>query len=386
MDKELCILPFVGLYIRADGNIYPCETVAWENDNYYLGNLETHTLEEAWNALPMRKLRQKILRTGTCELSTPQKNSCMYLINYKLYEDTYKEFMSKVKEDGTYPFNLQVLFLERSNLCNLKCVYCCETSSSIWEKEKGVTVKKVPEELYDSKLSPYLVKLRELFLSGGEPVIHPYNYKILRFLKKANPNLRLGMATNLTYSFEKYREFFDLYSSFKESKVFCSVDLGGKQFEAIRVNSKWDIVLANLKELKKLNLKIYFNSVISILNIPYIKQFHQEMINEKIIDIDSIRYLTLKGPECMDLRHLTEDKKREYKIYILSYYAFLKAQELKKENIDLYPTNKLPSETIDLIYNFLLEKPSTSRRVDYRAELVNYISRDTLERLFLKTL
>jgi radical SAM protein with 4Fe4S-binding SPASM domain len=376
----------VGLYIRADGNIYPCESVAWESDAFCLGNLETHTLEQAWNAKPMKRLRQKIIRTGTCELSTPQKNSCMYLINFKLYEDTIKELMSKVGEDGTYPFNLQLLFLERSNICNLKCVYCCETSSSIWEKENGVVTRKVPEELYDSKLSPYLVHLKELFLSGGEPVIHPYNYKILKFLKKANPKVRLGIATNLTYSYEKYKDFFELYSSFAESKIFCSIDLNGERFEAIRINSKWDTVLLNLKELKKLNLKIYFNSVVSILNIPYIKQFHQEMINEKIIDVDGIRYLTLKGPECMDLRHLDEKKKQEYKIFILSYYAFLKGLESKKTIIDLYPNNKLPSEAISLIYNYTLKKPSTAKNINYRSELLKYISKETLERLFLKVL
>jgi MoaA/NifB/PqqE/SkfB family radical SAM enzyme len=196
----------------------------------------------------------------------------------------------------------------------LKCIYCCATSSTVWEKETGVVAKKINDEHYDNKLSPHLVHLKELFLSGGEPVLHPFNFKILRFLKSINPNLRLGMATNLTYNFDKHREFFDLYCSFPNSKIFCSIDIDGERFEAIRVNSKWNLIEKNLFELKKYNTKIYFNSVISVLNTPYFKNFHKEMIQKGIIDIDSIRYLTLSGPEALSIQNLPEEKKRNYLI------------------------------------------------------------------------
>jgi len=384
MDKELCILPFVGLYIRTDGNIYPCESVAWHTDIYCLGNLETHTLEEAWNAPAIKRLRQKIVKTGTCELSTEQKNSCMYLINHSLYEDTYKTFIEKTKEDGSYPFELQALFLERSNLCNLKCIYCCEQSSSAWEKETGVVTKKIPDEIYDEKLSPYLAKLKELFLSGGEPVIHPYTFKILKFLKIINPNLELGMATNLTYNFNKYKEFFKLYSSFKNAKIFCSIDIGGKQFEAIRVNSNWNTVENNLNELKKLNVKLYINSVMSILNVPYIKNFHKNLIDKNIIDVDSIRYLTLNGPECLDLVNLPENKKREYSAYLLSYISFLKAHESNKPNVDFYPNNKKPSTAIELIRQYMFKSSLLPSSFNYRDELIYLVSQETLGSLFAK--
>lgn len=385
MDKDLCILPFVGLYIRADGNIYPCESVAWQNDAYLLGNIETHTLEEAWNAPSLKHLRLKVLKLGTCELSNEQKNSCMYLIDHSLYTESYKTFRDKIKKDGSYPFELQVLFLERSNLCNLKCIYCCETSSTVWENETGKITKKVPDEFYDEKISPHLVKLKELFLSGGEPVLHPYNFKILKFLKQANPKIKLGMATNVTYNIEKYKDFFDLYSSFNDSKIYCSVDLGGEQFEAIRVNSKWDLVEKNLKILKTYNIKLFFNTVISVLNVPYFKQFHKEMIDKNIIDIDSIRYLTLRGPECLNIQNLDENKKREYTSHLLSYYAFLRAGETKKDNINTYPNNKLPSQALEGILTYLVT-PSTKLKFNYREQLFNYISKETLTRLFSKVL
>ncbi|NBQ14076.1 MAG: radical SAM protein, partial [Proteobacteria bacterium] len=163
------------------------------NDSYCLGNLQTHTLEQAWNAPAMKRLRLKIIKTGTCELSTEQKNSCMYLINHDLYAQTYATFQSKTAPDGSYPFELQALFLKRSNLCNLKCIYCNELSSSTWEKATGNAMKRIPDEIYDEKLSPHLVHLKELFFSGGEPVLHPYTHKILKFLKSANPSIQLGM-------------------------------------------------------------------------------------------------------------------------------------------------------------------------------------------------
>lgn len=386
MDKDLCILPFVGLYIRADGNIYPCETVAWQSDLYCLGNLESCTLEEAWNAPAMKRLRLKVLNTGTCELATKQKNSCTYLLNHDLYKDSYNTFKEKIKDDGSYPFELQTLFLARSNLCNLKCIYCCEKSSTVWENETGIITKKISDEIYDEKLSPYLVNLKELFLSGGEPVLHPYNFKILKFLKKANPNLQLGMATNLTYNFEKYKEFFELFSSFNNSKIYCSVDLGGEQFEAIRINSKWSTVEANLIELKKLNVRLYLNSVITILNVPYIKKFHKDMIDKNILDVDSIRYLTLKGPECLNIQNLPEDKKREYNVFLISYIAFLRFLEIKKINVDTYPNNKLPSTAIELIKKYMYEVSDLPKTFNYKNEITKYVSKEILERLFAKAL
>jgi len=328
----------------------------------------------------MRELRKKILQSGTCELSNAQKNSCMYLINHGLYAEAYKN-ITKTHPDGTAEFTLQALFLERSNMCNLKCIYCCATSSSIWEKESDVKIKRIPDEDYDKKLLPYLSKLKEIFLSGGEPVINPYNYKILTYLQEHNPSIQIGIATNLTYDINKYSKFFAALSKFANTRVFCSIDDEGSRFEHIRVNSKWSLVKKNLYALKQYNIKIYFNSVISILNAFYFKEFHTHLIHDSILDIDSIRYITLAGPESLCIQALSDNKKDELRSYLLQYYAFLRSKEKNKPDIDTYPNYKKPSDAIKQVIEFLYARAGSET---YLQNITKYVPECILQTTFTK--
>ena len=380
IDSEFCILPWVSLYIRAEGNIYPCESVAWKGDSYLLGNIEDCSLEQAWNHRVMCELRKKVLQSGTCELSNIQKNSCMYLINHSLYAEAYKN-IANTHPDGTAEFTLQALFLERSNMCNLRCIYCCATSSSIWEKESDVKIKKISDADYDKKLLPYLNKLKEIFLSGGEPVINPYNYKILTYLQEYNPSVQIGIATNLTYDINKYSKFFTALSTFVNTRVFCSIDDEGDRFENIRVNSKWSLVKKNLHILKQYNLKIYLNSVISILNAFYLKEFHKNLILDNILDVDSIRYITLSGPESLCIQALSDNKKDELRSCLLQYYAFLRGKEKNKQNIDVYANYKKPSDAIKQVIEFLYARTGSEA---YLQNITKYVPDCILKTTFTK--
>jgi len=381
IDKNLCILPWISLYIRADGNIYPCESVAWQDNEYLLGNLNNTTLKDAWNHDVMKKLRLKVITSQSCELSNEEKNSCMYLINHTLYSDVYDSYKQNTQSDGTYRYDIKALFLERSNLCNLQCVYCCDTSSSSWERKNKSNITKISDEIYDTKILPEIVNLRELFFSGGEPVINKYNKKILEFLIVNNPTIELGIATNLTYNFELYKDFFNLLEKFKNTKVFCSVDSDEIRHDYIRTNSKWSIVDENLEKLKKYKLKIYFNSVISILSAFYIQEFHERLINRGIIGIDGIRYINLTGPEELCIQSLPFNKKKDLKEYLLRYADYLKNNEMALKQIDLYPNNNLPSDAIQNTIKFIFKKLGSKNYLDNLLKflpnevIVNYFNR-----------
>jgi sulfatase maturation enzyme AslB (radical SAM superfamily) len=266
-------------------------------------------------------------------------------------------------------------------MCNLKCVYCCATSSSIWEKASDVKIKKISDADYDKKLLPYLSKLKEIFLSGGEPVITPYNYKILTYLQEYNPNVQIGIATNLTYDISKYSKFFVALSKFTNTRVFCSIDDEGDRFENIRVNSKWSLVKKNLYKLKQYNLKIYLNSVISILNAFYLKEFHKNLILDNILDVDSIRYITLSGPESLCIQALSDNKKDELRSYLLQYYAFLRGKENSKMNVDVYANYKKPSDAIKQVIEFLYARTGSEA---YMQNITKYVPDCILKTTFTK--
>jgi len=370
INKDICILPWLSLFIRNDGNIYPCEILAWRSNDYLLGNLETTTLEEAFNHPAIKKLRKTVLFTGTCELSNFHKNSCMYLINHELYSDIYDKMYSDTREDGYFEFNLQALFLKLSNLCNLKCVYCNEHSSSVWEKFKNKNIKKIDPDVYLSKLYPHLNNLKELFFSGGEPILYSYNKTILDYLKQNNKNIQIGIATNLTYNFEKYKSFFDILSEFSNSKVFCSIDVDQEQFEFIRENSDWNLVKYNLGKIKNYkNINVYLNSVISTLSSFYIMDFHKRMILDGLLEWDSIRYICLDSHEHLNIQNMNFSKKKELENYLLLYCDFLKEYE-KSNQVRTYINNKFPSEAILKIIEFMNQIPADENFINILSEKV----------------
>lgn len=181
------------------------------------------------------------------------------------YEDQW--FANKFTEDSpTLPRRLELRF---SNLCNMKCRMCDETSSSVWAAEKlehNIAPDKAGSHIERSvipivrtetpsidglKDKQFLSTIQKLCLTGGEPFLIKEYYEYLDYL--------IDNGFNKTMSIELYTNcsvynplFIDRLSKFQRVEMVMSLDAVGKSAEYIRSGTIWEKVEENVLRLNQL--------------------------------------------------------------------------------------------------------------------------------------
>lgn len=365
MSDFFSLTPWTSMYIKPNGNMYPCESVAWlGHESYCVGNIQTHTIENSWNSDVYKKMRLEVLETNNCVVQNQQAGldiGCTYLQLRELYNTDINFYKNQTSSDGTFPLNLQTLYIEKSNICNLTCLYCNSTSSSSWAKLIGEPQKeRILDDVYWSKLSPFLGKLKEINISGGEPLLDSFSERLLEYLLEYNPDIQVNMTTNLTYDFDKKISFFKKLESFKRKpKIACSVDSKEHLFETIRRGSSWSLVLSNLHKLKKYNVYSFFCIAVNILNCFSLKEFHEYLIEQKLATIDSIRYQPVCHPEYLSIQNLSAEKKLKLKYYLMIYASkLLKLEKELNNNLNVWCNGNKPlsSAILNLATQYLFMK------------------------------
>jgi sulfatase maturation enzyme AslB (radical SAM superfamily) len=344
MSKFFSLAPWTSMYIKPNGNVYPCESVGWlEHENFCAGNIEHNSIEEMLNHPAYRQMRLDVLNTNHCAIQDGQSGleiGCTYLQLRELYNTDINYYREHTSATGEFNSSLQTLYIERSNICNLTCVYCNPLSSNSWAKLKNETsIKRISDEIYWPKIAPHLNNLKEINISGGEPVLDPFTEKMLDHLLIHNNQVQINMTTNLTYDMNKKASFFDKLNSFaRKPKIACSIDSKENLFEAIRRNSSWPLVLENLNNLKKYgNIYTFFCIAVSALNCFSLRSFHEFLLKEELASIDTIRYQPVCSPEFLSIRSLSLSKKKSLMYYLLIYAEMLSKKEAQStQPVDLW--------------------------------------------------
>ena len=384
MSKFFSLTPWTSMYIKPNGNAYPCESVGWlGEEEYCVGNIEHNTIEEMWNHPVYKQMRLKVLATNRCAAQDGQSGleiGCTYLQLRELYNTDINFYKENTSATGEYFEKMQTLYIERSNICNLTCLYCNSISSNSWAKLQGEkSIPRIPDEVYWPRIVSCLKDLKEINISGGEPVLDPFSEKMLDELLTCNINVQINMTTNLTYDFEKKRSFFDKLALFKrQPKIACSVDSKEELFETIRRNSSWPLVLTNLKKLKEYNFYNFFCIAVSILNCFSLREFHEFLMENELATIDSMRYQPVCSPEILSMRFLSLDQKTKLRRYLLSYAATLKGLEQQKQEVNAWCNGGKPlsKAVFDLAYIYLNSKKGLEK---YREQLLSIVHEEILD-------
>lgn len=184
-----------------------------------------------------------------------------------------------------------------SNLCNLACLYCNSSFSSVWENEQlkfEPNFKRNPmtkELQYTEEMFLWLDKnvhyLYNLMVLGGEPFTQPQSDRLLEFLKGHKcPNLTLTFFSNLSVDAGKLKKRFQKMQALKDNgnikevHVVASIDCWGAQAEYIRSGLKLDLFEKNFLFLLtnttcRLNINMTGSSL-SVASMPdLIKKVNQ---------------------------------------------------------------------------------------------------------------
>ena len=197
-------------------------------------------------------------------------------------------------------FELKYLDIRFSNICNFKCRYCGESLSSAWGQENR---KLVPEnrpavlhasdgnrKLLDQVIE-HLGHTEMMYFAGGEPLVNPEHYEILEFLVNNNlQHVKLWYNSNCSKLTHKEYNIVDIWKKFDSVYVQASLDSFGTRAEYMRHGTNWDVILKNLKEIRKNspNVEIGINCVVSALNVLTLTDFIDHLIeNEILIDLEN---------------------------------------------------------------------------------------------------
>jgi radical SAM protein with 4Fe4S-binding SPASM domain len=367
-------MPWLHMFIHSDGNIYPCCKLAGD-ETMKLGNVE-EDLKAVWNGEKFKQLRLDFKNQNypsCCYHHCFRNTNPLHVYIDKKHTDNKQHYYDTTGIDGSYEYNLKIYNLNESNLCNHKCLYCSGENSFLLDKNKTIKIAYKDVDKLKKDFLDVIDSLEHIIFAAGESAMQENYIFILRELAKRNLNPKIEFVTNLSkYKFED-TNIFSLLNNFSNCFVNASIDSYGDKQEYIRVNSKWETVEANRRELLKYpNIKFVVHSVITNLNAFSLPDFHYNWYNKGFLSKSNLRYITLTAPEQYHLSVMpnhTKDKIMEkYKYYKMFLHdendeTVNKAKPIKKVNQILKEINRLPVYDVDLFLKQSLDRSSSFYKI-----------------------
>jgi hypothetical protein len=314
--KHFCVLPWIHFHAWPNGNVMPCCIADSEMPTSKIKSNES--IIKMMNSKNYKKLRKNMLEdkpsdeckrcydleklgTWTMRQSHNMRRGLEYI---DMIEQTHK--------DGTIDeFKMKYMDIRFSNLCNMKCRSCGPGCSSQWAEEyvnkkhgleqlekyfsmKSIVVNNNEDQVFLTKLKPYLKDVNEVYFAGGEVIITPEHYECLDYWIENNltDQVELTYTTNFSVLKYKNRDLIKLWKKFPKIKIYASLDASGDAAEIIRKGTKWDNIIKNIRKLKKEvpHADFQVTPTISIWNVFKFADFFDYLVDEKLFDIENTNW------------------------------------------------------------------------------------------------
>lgn len=285
IPENFCVVPWTSIWARVEGYMGPCNcssTFYRSADGEYL-RLNQSLLSEGFHSPTAHELRRNMLAgiqdPGCAQCwraeARGQKSKRMFE-----NENFAAEALSIL--GGSYEARQPVNFdLSPGNACNLKCRICGPDPSSSWEKEArdlqmpGIVAAEekgwaIRNKKFWAELESWLPEARKLNFTGGEPFLSLQHYALLEKSVEdgSSAHQELYYNSNGTIFPSRLR---DLFPRFKRVQILLSLDDLGERFEYQRHGARWQAVLENFNEFRKLpKVETGICVTVSALNIYYL--------------------------------------------------------------------------------------------------------------------
>ncbi len=328
MNKPVCFLPWVHLYVDTRGNVKSCC-----NANVVYGNIREQTIREIWFGEKVQKFRElnlngvKDRRCGHC-----WKREAVGKVSLRQESQDRFHIQQELNFEPQVPISFDLRF---SNLCNLKCRTCWHGASSSWFSDAKVLgnnsgSKAVISATENVDLVGAIFKLdvdpEEFYFGGGEPLMMQEHYQILETLiSKKLTNVRLRYNTNLTRLKLGQWNVLELWSQFSDVHVDISIDALFKQGEYIRDGLRWNDFIENFKVLVDNNMRVRIAPTISVLNALELPSLHRYFVSNNFIGINDIQLNVLDRPNFYNIKSLPNELKKRFKSNIEQHVEWVKS-------------------------------------------------------------
>lgn len=181
------------------------------------------------------------------------------------------KFTKLTKKIGNMFSFFDIVYLELTRACNLKCIHCLNNS--------GIKQK---DELTKDELLKLIKKLsslgvQEIRFTGGEPLLFNGIYDLIKFATEEGICTSLGTNGTLITK--------EVAKKLKESglkKVVVSIDGNKKTHDKIRGKKNYQKAMNGLKYLKQNDINVRVNSVIMKSNMDDVIKLAKKMSRKKI--------------------------------------------------------------------------------------------------------
>ena len=314
-DQHFCMLPWIHMHGYPDGRAYPCCTSDY---NHPVGNFNEQSMREVWNGEPMKQVRCNMLN----KTPSPHCKSCYEEESHgvhsmrnsfnKHFGHHIKEVLPATQSDGTLDvFKFRYYDIRFSNLCNMKCRTCGDTFSSLWTEENKKRFDwavETPKVLYSGRtetdmleqLDDHIPYVQQIYFAGGEPLIMPEHYKLVRTLiDRKKFDVQLAYNTNfLKVDYGKHNILED-WKLFNSVSVGASLDIDGGRAEYMRKGTKWDTIVQNRRKMIEIcpDVDFYVSATISLYNVLTVADFHESWVNAGLIKAGDFHCNMLTNPQ-----------------------------------------------------------------------------------------
>ena len=242
------------------------------------GNYAPITLDEHWNGMHMRSVRQRMLAGETlpeCEVCNDK------LLNTDVYRSYFNQLFGhkrdeiiKTTDAAGYTTMKPVSWDYRfSNLCNFKCRTCGDMLSSSWESEQRqhrminysnpknnwmrTEVREQISKFQDTQIEAEFSvaveehRIEEVYWVGGEPLMFEQHWRYMKRIIELGDGGRVYARYNTNLSRIDYRGtnlYSDILCNIRDWQICASLDGTGRIGEYIRTGLDYQQFLINFSK------------------------------------------------------------------------------------------------------------------------------------------
>jgi MoaA/NifB/PqqE/SkfB family radical SAM enzyme len=246
-------------------------------------NIQTHSLTEYSNSKLINNIKQEFEQgrwpagCKRCQIEESSGIESKRQLDYTRWKDHYDSYDLN---DNTF-ITTSIAF---GNTCNLKCITCGPHSSSRWQKEYydlyGINIPrfKFYKQNFVKDFIAQAPNIVHLDIPGGEPFLSGVDEQKSLLSHYATTgqakNITLHYTTNAQIFPDK--EWWKLWSYFKEVDIQLSIDGVGNRYEYIRYPASWSLLVENTSNYLKIqqpNIRLSVSHTVSAYNIYYLDEF-----------------------------------------------------------------------------------------------------------------
>jgi MoaA/NifB/PqqE/SkfB family radical SAM enzyme len=336
-DNGFCVLPFIERHRGTDGKEYFCCYSRTPIDRAQDPAQVRGLLSTVYQGNKIDHCRHCYQIEESGAVSPRLQESARWL-----RDPDVSDYIEKWQPDGEE----QIFYydLRYDNKCNLACISCNPTSSSLWARELGVENKKITQRFDPGKC----LSAKKIYMAGGEPLIIDEMIDVIDLVSRSVTQPELVINTNLTRVNDDIKQNL---AKIRRLTLVVSVDSFGSVNEYHRWPSVWDKFLNNLQWARSIPCNIMFNTVVdavSVIDLAGLLEI-EHMADQWNLTI-------LDRPAALHIENLPEQVKQQ---------VYDRALDLKQSRF--YQTDRTFKSRVDVI----LEKIPAAGNPD---ELAKYIT------------